>query len=122
MRVSEVDTNESETNENIAPFAFRMRCVSATKTPPQSARSACSRLTSALVRIDNNHPQHDNSINNPPKKLFLPAHTSLRHRVLHDLSTALDGGTAGSHIPAKERATLQQILTETLPEFATSAK
>ncbi len=48
--------------------------------------------------------------------------TPLRQRVLRDLSTALDGGTGGGHLPADERTTIRKILTETLPEFATSAR
>jgi len=42
----------------------------------------------------------------------------LRQRVLRDLSAALDGGPAGAHLPAEERTTIRQIVTETLPEFA----
>ena len=44
--------------------------------------------------------------------------TPLRQRVLRDLAAALDGGTAGSHLPPEERSALRKILTETLPEFA----
>jgi hypothetical protein len=47
--------------------------------------------------------------------------TPLRERVLRDLATALDGNAAGTHLPAEERTAIRQILTETLPEFATLA-
>jgi hypothetical protein len=48
--------------------------------------------------------------------------TPLRQRVLRDLAAALDGNTAGSHLPSDERLSIRQILTETLPEFATLTK
>ncbi len=47
--------------------------------------------------------------------------TSLRHRVLRELSTALDGGSSGAHLPTDERTAIRQILTETLPEFSKSS-
>jgi hypothetical protein len=46
----------------------------------------------------------------------LPA--PLRHHVLRELATGLNGGATGAHLPAEERADLRQILAETLPEFA----
>ena len=50
----------------------------------------------------------------------LPA--PLRQRVLRDLAAALDGSSAGSHLPTEERAAVRQILAETLPEFAAAAR
>jgi hypothetical protein len=55
--------------------------------------------------------------------IYSPAFTGLadplRQRVLRDLAAALDGNTAGSHLPADERTAIGKILTETLPEFST---
>jgi hypothetical protein len=53
--------------------------------------------------------------------IYSPAFTGLpkplRNRVLRDLASALDGGTAGSHLPDAERESVRQILTGTLPDF-----
>lgn len=48
--------------------------------------------------------------------------TPLRQRALRDLAAALDASGVGSHLPSDERLSIRQILTETLPEFATITK
>jgi hypothetical protein len=58
--------------------------------------------------------------------IYSPAFTglaeALRQRVLSDLAAALDGGAAGAHLPEAERASIRQILSETLPEFAAAKR
>jgi len=44
--------------------------------------------------------------------------TSLRQRVLQDLASSLSGMNADFNLPPAERLAVRQILTETLPEFA----
>jgi hypothetical protein len=56
--------------------------------------------------------------------IYSPAFTGLpaplRERVVMQLAAALDGNSAGAHLPAEERAAIRQIVTQTVPEFSSA--